>query len=138
MLSAWAVTRTDRFKAAIVGAGVTDWGGMVAESDIPSFSATLGGDRPWDGPGPHETAVRSALSYAKNVATPVLLVHGRNDVRVPVNQAIGFHRALLDHDATVRLVTYPREGHAFAEAAHQRHLLAEVKAWLDEHVAGSG
>ncbi|MBM7788084.1 S9 family peptidase [Tenggerimyces flavus] len=134
MLTAWAVSHTDRFKAAIVGAGVTDWAGMVRECDIPTFSATLGGDRPWDGPGPHETAVRSAISYAKNVSTPVLIVHGESDVRVPVSQGIGFHRALLDHDATVRLVTYPREGHAIAEAAHQRHLLAEVRAWITKYV----
>lgn len=133
MLSAWAVSHTDRFKAAIVGAGVTDWAGMVVESDIPTFSATLGGDRPWDGPGPHETAVRSAISYAKNVSTPVLIVHGESDVRVPLAQGVGFHRALLDHGATVRLVTYPREGHAIAEAAHQRHLLGEVRAWFTKY-----
>ncbi len=134
MLTAWAVSHTDRFKAGIVGAGVTDWAGMVVESDIPTFSATLGGDRPWDGPGPHETAVRSAISYAKNVTTPVLILHGESDVRVPLRQGTGFHRALLDHGATVRLVTYPREGHAIVEAAHQRHLLAEVRAWITKYV----
>jgi dipeptidyl aminopeptidase/acylaminoacyl peptidase len=66
----------------------------------------------------------------------VLIVHGQGDVRVPVGQAVGFHRALLDHDATVRFVSYPREGHAFAEATHQRHLLGEVRAWLAEHLNG--
>ena len=133
-LTAWAVTQTDRFRAGIMGAGVSDWGGMVLQGDIGGIESEFCGDRPWDGPGPHEAAKRSPISYAKNVSTPLLILHGENDKRVPLPQAIGFHRALLDHDATVRLVTYPREGHGISEAAHQRNLLAEVRAWIERYV----
>ncbi|MBM7788085.1 S9 family peptidase [Tenggerimyces flavus] len=133
-LTAWAVTQTDRFKAGIMGAGVSDWGGMVLQGDIGGIEAEFCGDRPWDGPGPHEAAKKSPISYAKNVTTPLLILHGEKDARVPLPQATGFQRALKDHDATVRFVTYPREGHGIVEAKHQRHLLAEVRAWIEKYV----
>jgi len=50
-MTAWALTQTDRFKAGVMGAGVSDWGMLMMTSDLPSFEATLGGTRPWDGPG---------------------------------------------------------------------------------------
>lgn len=59
-LTAWAVTQTDRFAAAVMGAGVSDWGWMAATSDVPSFEAALAGSRPWDGPGPAPRRCRVA------------------------------------------------------------------------------
>lgn len=82
-LTAWAVTRTDRFKAGVMGAGVSDWGAMALMSDVPSFEATLAGDSPWDHPGPHRGAERSPMSYSSRRATPLFILHGQNDERVP-------------------------------------------------------
>jgi dipeptidyl aminopeptidase/acylaminoacyl peptidase len=129
-MSAWAVTQTRRFKAAIVGAGPTDWGWMAATSDLPTFERSLGGSVPWDGVGPHRHAQLSPLSFARDVATPVLILHGQNDARVPLNQAISFHRALRDSGATAELVVYPREPHGIAERTHQIDLLRRVRAWF--------
>jgi hypothetical protein len=129
-LAAWAVTQTDRFAAAVMGAGVSDWRGMVLEGDIPSEEMELVRSRPWDGPGPHAADARSPMSFAGNVRTPVLILHGAADVRVPATQGTGFERALRDGPSPVRLVTYPREPHSVGEAAHQRHLLAQVRSWL--------
>jgi dipeptidyl aminopeptidase/acylaminoacyl peptidase len=130
-MSAWAVTQTRRFKAAIVGAGPTDWGMMAATSDLPGFESALGGSTPWDGAGPHHHARLSPLSFARNVTTPVLILHGQNDARVPLNQAVSFHRALREAGAPVELVVYPREPHGIAERAHQIDLLKRVRAWYD-------
>jgi dipeptidyl aminopeptidase/acylaminoacyl peptidase len=130
-MSAWAVTQTRRFKAAIVGAGPTDWGVMAATSDLPTFERSLGGSVPWDGVGPHRHAQLSPLSFARDVTTPVLILHGQNDARVPLNQAISFHRALRDIGATAELVVYPREPHGIAERAHQIDLLKRVRAWYN-------
>ena len=130
-LTAWAVTQTDRFAAAVMGAGVSDWGMMAATSDMETFEAQLGGDTPWDGPGPHHYAKGSPISYASRRTTPLLILHGADDARVPASQAVAFHRALRDQDARVELVTYPREPHGIAERRHQEDLMRRVREWFD-------
>ncbi|MCA1722936.1 MAG: S9 family peptidase, partial [Thermomicrobia bacterium] len=130
-MTAWAITQTDRFKAGVMGAGVSDWNMMTMTSDLPTFEAALGGDRPWDGPGPHNAARHSPISHAKNAKTPLLILHGKEDARVPVTQAIGFARALREQDVPVQFVTYPREPHGVRERNHQRDILRRVRAWYD-------
>jgi dipeptidyl aminopeptidase/acylaminoacyl peptidase len=133
-LTAWGVTQTDRFRAGVMGAGVSDWGMMVMTSDLPRFESLLGGGRPWDGPGPHRYMQHSPISYAKNVTTPLLILHGEQDARVPVSQAIGFHRALRENDVETQMVTYPREPHGLREANHQRDAFCRVRDWYLAHV----
>jgi dipeptidyl aminopeptidase/acylaminoacyl peptidase len=133
-MTAWAVTQTDRFRAGIDGAGPTEWGWMAATSDMGGFEAELGGSTPWDGPGPHRHAAISPLSYARHVSTPLLILHGENDERVPVSQATSFHRALRELGATVEMVIYPREPHGIRERNHQIDLLRRVRAWFDAYL----
>ncbi len=121
----------DRFKAGVIGAGVTDWGMMVLTSDLPTFEASLGGSRPWDGPGPHRGDQLSPISFARNVTTPLLILHGQNDARIRVGQAIGFERALRNRGVPVQLVVFPREPHGIRERQHQRDLLRRVLTWFD-------
>ncbi len=130
-MTAWAVTQTHRFKAGVMGAGVSHWGMMVLTSDLPTFEASLGGSRPWDGPGPHRGDQLSPISFAKNVTTPLLILHGQNEARIRVSQAIGFERALRAQGTPVQLVVYPREPHGIRERQHQRDLLQRVLAWFD-------
>ena len=134
-MTAWAVGQTDRFKAGVMGAGVSDWGAMVSESDMPTFEAMLGGGAPWDGVGPHHFATISPLSYAARVRTPVLILHGERDARVPIGQARGFFRALRAHGVPVELAVYPREPHGVAERAHLRDILERVLAWYTHWLA---
>ncbi|MHB8647099.1 MAG: S9 family peptidase [Thermomicrobiales bacterium] len=137
-MTAWAVTQTDRFKAGVMGAGVSDWNMMTMTSDLPTFEAALGGDRPWDGPGPHNAARLSPISYTKNAHTPLLILHGKNDARVPVTQAIGFERALRERGVPVQFVTYPREPHGVRERNHQRDILRRVRIWYDRWLKDAG
>jgi dipeptidyl aminopeptidase/acylaminoacyl peptidase len=130
-MSAWAVTQTDRFKAAIIGAGVTDWGMMVATSDLPQFERELGGSAPWEGAGPHAHAQNSPISFAQKTTTPVLILHGERDERVPLSQAVVFHRALREGNVPAQFVVYPREPHGIRERAHQIDLLQRVRSWYD-------
>ncbi|MFB9313417.1 alpha/beta hydrolase family protein [Nocardioides plantarum] len=130
-MTAWAVTATDRFKAGVMGAGVSDWLLMAETSDIPDIEAVLGGGTPWDGPGPHRAAVGSPISHAARRRTPLLILHGADDVRVPHSQAVAFRRALRGQDAPLEMVTYPREGHLVRERRHQVDLQRRVVAWFD-------
>jgi dipeptidyl aminopeptidase/acylaminoacyl peptidase len=129
-IAAWAVTRTDRFSAAVMGAGIADWGMQVGLGELGRAEATLAGSCGWEGPGPHRHDQLSPISYAADVTTPVLILHGEDDANVPVGQALYFHRALTAVGAEHELVVYPREGHNFTERAHQIDLLERIRAWF--------
>jgi dipeptidyl aminopeptidase/acylaminoacyl peptidase len=62
---------------------------------------------------------------------PAAAVQHRYMCRVRVSQAVGFHRALRDQDATVEVVIYPREPHLVHERSHQRDRLHRLQAWYD-------
>jgi dipeptidyl aminopeptidase/acylaminoacyl peptidase len=130
-MSAWAVTQTDRFKAAIMGAGVSDWGMMVMTSDVPGFERELGGSAPWEGLEIQQYRKLSPITFAHRVKTPVLIMHGEKDERVPLSQATGFHRALREHHVPTEFVVYPREPHGISERAHQIDVLRRVRTWYD-------
>lgn len=129
-LTAWAVTQTDRFKAAAMIAGVSDWGLMTMSSDMPTFEAMLSGGPPWDGPHLLRSDERSPVRHARHARTPLLIVHGEQDRRVPVANAIGFERALRDVGVEVELVVYPREGHNIDEHVHFADLMRRLREWF--------
>jgi len=130
-MAAWAVGRTDRFKAAVMGAGISDWGMQAGTGDWGILDATLGGSTGWEGPGPHLHDRNSPISYASRIRTPVLILHGEQDTNVPLGQAVYFHRALRHFGVDHELVVYPREGHGLDERVHQIDALRRIRAWYD-------
>lgn len=130
-MSAWAVGQTDRFRAALVDAGVTDWGMLAATGENGQFEAALGGSTGWSGIGPHPHDAVSPISYASRIRTPVLILHGAEDTNVPLGQAVYFHRALRHFGVEHEFVIYPREGHSFRERGHQLDVLRRTRAWFD-------
>jgi dipeptidyl aminopeptidase/acylaminoacyl peptidase len=130
-MAAWAIGQTDRFKAAIMVAGISDWGMLAATGEWGTTDAELSGSCGWEGTGPHPHDRVSPVSFASKVRTPVLIVHGEDDANVPVSQAIYFHRALSWYGAEHELVIYPREGHGFTERNHQLDLLRRTRAWFE-------
>lgn len=129
-LTAWALGHSDRFTCGIAGAAVIDWSLMVATGDIPSFSAGMGGSVPWSGPGPHQHAATSPISFAHRITAPTFIPHGAADVRVPLNQGQYLAQALREHDVPCELVVYPREDHIFSERQHEIDLLTRVRDWF--------
>jgi dipeptidyl aminopeptidase/acylaminoacyl peptidase len=129
-MAAWAVTQTGRFRAAMMGAGIADWGMQVGVGEFGRAEAILCGSFGWEGPGPHRHDQLSPISYAANVTTPVLILHGEDDTNVPVGQAMYFHRALTQFGAEHELAIYPRENHEFTERAHQIDVLERIRSWF--------
>lgn len=131
-MTSWAVTHTDRFKAGMVGAAVTDLYSMSTTTDIaPSF---LQG---YMGPLAGNFAVydkHSPVRYLSQCHTPVLVLHGEADPRVPLFQGQEFYHGLrfLNKDAV--MVTYPREPHIFTEREHQIDSLSRIVDWYDSHL----
>jgi dipeptidyl aminopeptidase/acylaminoacyl peptidase len=130
-MAAWAIGQTERFRAALVSAGVVDWGMLAATGENGQFEAALGGSTGWDGIGPHPHDAVSPVSFASRVHTPVLILHGAQDTNVPLGQAVYFHRALRHFGAEHEFVIYPREGHSIRERNHQLDVLRRARAWFD-------
>jgi dipeptidyl aminopeptidase/acylaminoacyl peptidase len=130
-MAAWAVGQTDRFKAAVVGAGITDWGSQVGTGDLGIQDGDLGGSYGWEGPGPHRHDQLSPISYASKIRTPVLILHGQDDGNVPLGQSVYFHRALREFGVEHEFIVYPREGHKIKEREHRIDLLQRIRAWFD-------
>ncbi len=131
-LTAWTITQTDIFKAAIMGAGVANLVSDHAAGDIAEANLAYYSGHPythWD-----LYADRSPVRHAANVKTPTLILHGGSDSRVHPTQSMEFHRALQVLGVPVRFVRYPREGHGIAERHHQIDLMNRVVEWLERHV----
>ncbi|GIH15229.1 S9 family peptidase [Rugosimonospora africana] len=130
-MAAWAIGQTDRFRAALVSAGVIDWGMLAATGENGQFEAALGGSTGWSGIGPHPHDAVSPISFASRIHTPVLILHGAEDTNVPLGQAVYFHRALRHFGVEHEFVVYPREGHSIRERNHQLDVLRRTRAWFD-------
>jgi dipeptidyl aminopeptidase/acylaminoacyl peptidase len=131
-MTSWAVTHTSRFKAAVVGAGVTDLVSMATITDIaPSFLDGYFGEF-----ATHREMYRerSPVTYLSQVRTPVLVVHGEADERVPISQGQEFYYELRFLGREAQMLRFPREPHVFAERDHQETLLQHVLDWYNEHV----
>ncbi len=123
-MSFWIVTQTDRFKAVSPGAGLPNLLSMYSTTDIPGYMRWFF-ETPW---GNEEKYLRhSPLHYVKQVKTPVLIMHGANDARVPPTQAVEFYQALKDLEKEVTFIRYPREGHGIREP---RHHIDRLKRYL--------
>lgn len=137
-LVSWAVTQTDRFKAAIMGAGISDFHGYHAQSNEQDWDTRfLGQNNHPISPLTHPEIYRerSPITYAKRVVTPTLIVHGEEDACVPVNQAYAFYRALQEQGRVVELAVYPREDHGFKELNHLRDYQRRVLAWFKQYLS---
>ena len=137
-LSYLATTRPDfRFKGAICGAGVTDWDTMSMTSDATLFEAELAGGAPWTSEASFTKPRHgSAVWHMEDVKTPVLILHGEDDPRVPVNQAKVFYRGCVKFDVPCEMALYPRESHMGSdrppERAHFLDMLGRVRRFCDE------
>jgi dipeptidyl aminopeptidase/acylaminoacyl peptidase len=136
-MTCWIVSQTGRFKAAMMGAGLSDLPSMYNTTDIPAYLGEF-----FKGiPSKATMALyneRSGITYADRVTTPLLILHGGNDDRVPIGQPMEFYRALKDRGKTVELVFYPREGHGFSEYYHQLDRMKRQYEWITKYTLGEG
>jgi dipeptidyl aminopeptidase/acylaminoacyl peptidase len=126
-MTAWTVTQTERFKAAAIGAGITNHVSMYGTQDIPSVYEDYFGGPPWE----HRDVYRksSPIEYIDRVKTPTLLLHGERDDRVPVTQAYEFHRALERRGVETKMIVYPRTPHGPREPKFLQHVAEQHLDW---------
>jgi dipeptidyl aminopeptidase/acylaminoacyl peptidase len=128
-MAAWTVTQTNRYRAAIEGAGITDWASFMWTDD----EQALDYDARWTDKFPEAFSKFSAMSFAYRVTTPLLILHGEADTRVPTYQGTEFFQILAARGKTVRMVTYPGSHHVPALWEQRLNVMQEITDWLAEY-----
>ena len=128
-MTMFGVTQTTRFRAAVAGAGISDWKSYYGENSIDQWMMPFFGKSVYDDPAVY--AKSSAIEYIKNVKTPTLVVVGDRDGECPAPQSFEFWHALRAEGVKTQLVIYPNEGHAFRDPAHRRDVLERALNWFE-------
>ena len=135
-MTSWTIGHTGRFKAALVGAPCINLSSMYGTSDI----GVGFGERQWGGTRKDNLDVyyaHSPLTYAPNVSTPVLLMHGEADVRCPIEQSEQYFVALKRLGKDVEFVRFPNCSHLFIRMGHPKmreEYLSRMLAWFNQRL----
>jgi dipeptidyl aminopeptidase/acylaminoacyl peptidase len=130
-MSEWAITQTNRFKAAVSGAGLADLATEYGTEEHPSYDEWFYG-LPYEKPEGFRKS--SPITYIRNAKTPTLILQGDADTVDPLSQSQMLHRALKRYGVETELVIYPREGHGLREEKHLIDRLNRIVGWFDKHL----
>ena len=128
-MTMFGVTQTTRFKAAVAGAGISDWESYYGENSIDQWMVPFFGKTVYDDPKVY--AKSSAIEFIKDVKTPTLVVVGDRDGECPAPQSFEFWHALRAEGVKTQLVVYPNEGHGFRDPGHRRDVLERALSWFE-------
>ncbi len=131
-MTMWGVTQTNRFKAAMAGAGIANYLSYYGENKIDQWMIPFFGKSVYDDPEVY--AKSSPITFIKNVKTPALVIVGDSDGECPTPQSYEFWHALKTLGVETQLVVYEHEGHMFAKPEHQRDRIRRTVAWFDAHL----
>jgi dipeptidyl aminopeptidase/acylaminoacyl peptidase len=135
-MTMWAVTQTDRFRAAVAGAGLANWQSYYGENDIDEWMIPYFGASVYDDPAVY---ARSApMTFIKNAKTPTLVLVGDRDGECPAPQSREFWHALKTLGVETELVVYQGEGHLFLQPDHRRDVMDRVIRWFDRYLKPKG
>jgi dipeptidyl aminopeptidase/acylaminoacyl peptidase len=128
-MTAWTVTQTGRYRAAIEGAGITDWSPFMWTSDIQQIDY----DARWTDTDYEAFRKFSAVAFASQVTTPLLILHGEADHRVPTFQGTEYFEILAARGKTVRMVSYPGSPHFPILWEQRLNVMHEIHDWLNKY-----
>ncbi len=133
-MTSWVVSQTARFKAASMGAGLSNLISMYGTTDIPQFSEAYFGAKPWEDPELY--LKHSAIRFVNQAKTPTLIQHGQEDRRVPISQGEEFYQALKDVGVPTEMVVYPRQPHGIQEPRLIKDTLQRNLNWFNKWLLG--
>ncbi|MGB8523030.1 MAG: S9 family peptidase [Candidatus Acidiferrales bacterium] len=134
-MTMWGITQTNRFRAAVAGAGLSDWLSYYGENKIDQWMPPFFGANVYDDPAVY--ARSSPITFIKNVKTPTLVVVGDSDGECPPPQSYEFWHALKTMGVPTQFVIYPHEGHEFADPAHSRDVIERAVGWFNQYLQPS-
>lgn len=130
----WAITQTNRFKASVSVAGVSNLVSLYGQHEFSNRKVGL-----WEYKALPIDAVEnyrkaSPIFFVKNAETPLLILHGANDIRSPTLQAWEMYRAMKDANKEVEMILYPRAGHSIGNPVQFKSVLTNWLNWANEKV----
>ena len=131
-MTMWTVTQTNRFGAAVAGAGIANWQSYYGQNLIGQWMIPFFGTSVYDDPAVYEKS--SPVRFIKNVKTPTLIIVGERDAECPASQSYEFWHALKTLGVPTTLIVYPGEGHMFIDPKHQTDRLEQTVAWFDKYL----
>ncbi|HLI51774.1 MAG TPA: S9 family peptidase, partial [Thermomicrobiaceae bacterium] len=130
-LTNWTITHSKRFKAAVSGAGISNWVSFQGTADVRSVFDRYLGDVTTD----VDTHWRlSPIRLIDQVTTPTLILYGEADIRVPLTQGMELYEGLKARGVETQLVAYPGEPHGIGGRKHQIDVPSRAIAWYDRHL----
>jgi dipeptidyl aminopeptidase/acylaminoacyl peptidase len=131
-MTMWTVTRTDRFRAAVAGAGIANYQSYYGQNSIDQWMIPYFGASVYDDPAVYMKS--SPITFIKRVKTPTLVVVGERDGECPAPQSYEFWHALNTLGVKTQLVVYPGEGHMFRDSGHKQDLMERAVKWFEQYL----
>ena len=131
-MTMWAITQTNRFHAAVSGAGLSDWLSYYGENDIDQWMIPYFGASVYEDPAVY--AKSAPINYIKNVKTPTLILVGDRDGECPAPQSFEYWHALKTLGVKTQLVVYEGEGHHIYKPKDQRDIMSRLLAWFNKEL----
>jgi dipeptidyl aminopeptidase/acylaminoacyl peptidase len=131
-MSMFAGTQTQRFRAAVAGAGAADWLSYYGQNSIDKWMKGYFDRSPYEDPAPYVRS--SAMTYITKTKTPTLILVGEGDGEAPSIQSVQFWHALKELKIPTQLMIYPGEGHSFEKPAHLLDVTVRTLSWFEHHM----
>jgi dipeptidyl aminopeptidase/acylaminoacyl peptidase len=131
-MTMWGVTHSQRFKAAVAGAGIANWISYYGQNGIDQWMVPFFGATMYDDPAVYRAA--SPIESIKAAKTPTLIYVGERDVECPPAQSLEFWHGLKAMGVPTTLVIYEGEGHALRKPEHQKDLRAREIGWFNKYL----
>ena len=139
VLTDWTITHTDRFAAAVSQRDISNWASWWYTADFTLFQPNWFKAPPFEDPQDYNN--RSAITFVKNIHTPVLFVLGESDFRTPQDSGgEQLFRALKYMKRPTAMVVFPRETHELSRSGepwHRIERLEHIVGWFDKWMMGS-
>jgi dipeptidyl aminopeptidase/acylaminoacyl peptidase len=131
-MTMWAVTQTNRFRAAVSGAGLSNWQSYYGENDIDNWMPPYFGASVYQDPAVY--ARSSPMNFITKARTPTLILVGERDGECPAPQSREFWHGLKAMGVETQLVIYANEGHYIGQPEHERDIVHRMVGWFDQHM----
>jgi len=128
----WAVTQTNRFRAAVASAGLSNWQSYYGQNQIDQWMLPYFGKSVYEDPAIYRRS--SPIEFIQRVRTPTLVLHGERDAEVPLPQGQEFWHALKALGVETQFVVYADEGHRIRKPANARDHAERLVGWFDKHL----
>lgn len=133
----WTIGHTDRFAAAVTGAGIVNWVSDYGTADIPRTKESEFFGPPWEPRGHEHPERQSPIYYAGNVTTPTLFVHGEADHRVPIEEGEQMYTALKKRNVDAGFIRYPDMAHGGWTPWNMVHRYCHQLEWWQRYLGST-